>query len=127
MATQVPVTLSDSSIETLLQLSPSIDRSTWPVADRHDEVTFHVPTTSPPQPLASLHRPVLPPVVLEPPLALEPANADTPPTPPEPPMAPAPPLVLDPASADTPPTPPEAPLAPAPPLVLDPASAETPP
>jgi hypothetical protein len=72
---------------------------------KQDEVTVHVPTTSPPQLLASLQLTVLvvPPVEMVPPVALDPAKEDTPPE-----LT----LLFDPAEADTPP---ELDMAPAPP------------
>ena len=55
LAVKVPVTLMDPEVTTaFLQSVPSPDRSTPPETFRHDEVTFQVPTTSPPQAVTSV-------------------------------------------------------------------------
>src|SRR5512147_3028241 len=59
----VPVTLRDPEATTaFLQSVPSPDRSTPPEISRHDEVTFQVATTSPPQVVTLVQ---FPPLLLE--------------------------------------------------------------
>src|SRR5690349_24862599 len=48
LAVSVPVTVSEPVTGAVGQPAPATDRSSAPETVRHEEVTFHVPTTSPP-------------------------------------------------------------------------------
>jgi len=77
LAVKVPVTLKDPEIPTLVQVRgsrPSQDGSTLPFTVRHEDITFQVPTTLPPQAVTSAHDPPVPPPapVVPPPLELPP-------------------------------------------------------
>lgn len=84
LAVHVPVVLSDPVTGTVAQPISSKDTSMSPVNSRHDDVTFQVPTTLPPQGGVTLEQDVPPPAPLPP----------EPETPPELAPPPAPELVL---------------------------------
>ena len=98
LAVHVPVTSRDPVIGTELHPIPRIDTSMFPDKVRHDDVTFQVPTTLPPQEVPLGHwtgwvvLPELPPLAGDPPLPEAPPDWLPPDwLPPEPPFAVVPP------------------------------------
>jgi hypothetical protein len=92
---------------------------------RHEEVTFQVPTTSPPQEDPSVQLDVVPPEAVEPPLPAPPAAVEPPL--PAPPLAVEPPLPTPPLPAPPLALPPLPPVALAPPVALPPLPPPAPP
>jgi hypothetical protein len=103
-AVQVPVTLSEPESFTSLQAfgsRPTVETSKTPPTLKHDELTFQVPTTSPPHAGTLEQEPPAPPVLLVlPPAPTMPPVLDTPPLPVVPPV-----LLAVPPLAGTPPFP----------------------
>ena len=85
LAVQVPVTSSEPVTGTVLHPRLARVTSMSPDKVRHDDITFHVPTTEPPQGVAVEHfgGPCVPPDPLpeDPPLPVVPPLADEPPLP----------------------------------------------
>jgi hypothetical protein len=100
LAVHVPVTLRDPVIGADAQPIPKPDMSRFPVTAKHEDVTFQVPTTSPPQGetlavAVQVEPPPAPPLPEVPPLATVPPLLLVPPdppalllVPPEPPLLP---------------------------------------
>jgi hypothetical protein len=116
LAVHFPVTCKDAVTVPLVQAKPAfLLGSNGPDVVRHDEVTFQVPSTSPPQGVTLVHEPPAPPLPVLPPLAVDP------------PLAVLPPLAVDPPLAVLPPEPVRPPLLVLPPLETVPPLPDDPP
>ena len=96
LATKVPVVCRYPVTGTVAQPRLSRLTSLAPVSSRQEDVTFQVPTTSPPQGLTSVQlagMTVVPPVPVTPPVPLAPP-VPTPPVTVAPPVTGAPPVPL---------------------------------